>query len=141
MIKRRQKLEEAETLNAVAEANEKLKVAQMFETLAEDTGSKCNLSVKSESVATHYLKTILNPNCPEFEPKLKHKTAIREPQTTNSISQNLRTSTSYFIPKSSNDQVQMNNIGENTYSTPHTQYPDMKLPVLEHPTQKTLIQL
>ena len=92
----------------------------------EDTGSKCNLSVKSESVANHYLKTILNPNCPEFEPKLEHKTAIREPQTTNSISQNLRTSTLYFIPKSSNDQFQINNIGKNTYSTLHTQYPHMK---------------
>ena len=99
MIKKRQELEEAETLNAVAEAKEKFNVAQMLETLAEDTGSKCNLSVKSESVANHHLKIILNPNCPEFEPKLKHKTAIREPQTTNSVSQNLRTSTSFLIPK------------------------------------------
>ena len=36
LIKRRQELEEAETLNAVSEAKEKLKVAQMLETL-EDT--------------------------------------------------------------------------------------------------------
>ena len=49
-----------------------------------------------------------------------------EPQATNSISQTLRPSTSYFIPKSSNDQVQMNSIRETTYSTPHTQYPDTK---------------
>ena len=88
----------------------------MFETLVEDTVSKHNLSVKSESV----------PNCPEFEPYSEHKTAINEPQTTKSISQNVRPSTSYFIPKSSNDQVQMNNIRENTSWTLHIQYPDMK---------------
>ena len=74
----------------------------MLETL-EDTVSKYNLSVKSESVANHHLKTILNLNCTEFEPNLEHKTAIREPQTTNSVSQNLRPSISYFIPKSSNE--------------------------------------
>ena len=49
LIKKRQELEEAETLNAVAEAKDKLKVAQMLETLVEDTVSKHNLSVKSES--------------------------------------------------------------------------------------------
>ena len=58
LIRKRQELEEAETLNAVAEAKDKLKVAQMFETLAEDTVSKHNLSVKSESVSNHRLKTI-----------------------------------------------------------------------------------
>ena len=126
LIKKRQELEEAETLNAVAEAKDKLKVAQMLETLVEDTVSKHNLSVKSESVPNHRLKTILKPNCPEFEPYLEHKTAISEPQITNSISQNLRPSTSYFIPKNLNDPVQMDNIRENTYSTPNTQYPDMK---------------
>ena len=40
----------------------------------EDTASKHNLSVKSESVANHHLKTILNPNYPEFEPYSEHKT-------------------------------------------------------------------
>ena len=49
LMKRRPVLEEAETLNAVAEAKERLKVAQILEILVEDTGSKCNLSVKSES--------------------------------------------------------------------------------------------
>ena len=49
-----------------------------------------------------------------------------EQQATNSISQTLRPSTSYFIPKSSNDQVQMNSIRETTYLTPHTQYRDTK---------------
>ena len=126
LIKKRQELEEAETFNAVAEAKDKLKVAHMLETLVEDTVSKHNLSVKSESVPNHRLKTILKPNCPEFEPYLEHKTAISEPQITNSISQNLRPSTSYFIPKNLNDPVQMDNIRENTYSTPNTQYPDMK---------------
>ena len=126
LIKKRQELEEAETFNAVAEAKDKLKVAQMLETLVEDTVSKHNLSVKSESVPNHRLKTILKPNCPEFKPYLEHKTAISEPQITNSISQNLRPSTSYFIPKNLNDPVQMDNIRENTYSTPNTQYPDMK---------------
>ena len=124
LIKRMQELEEAETLNAVVEAKEKLKVAQMLETL-EDTVSKHDLSVKAESVPNHHLKTILNPNCPEFEPFSKHKTAINEPQTTNSIIQNLRPGTSYYIPKSSNDQVQRNNIRESTYST-HTQCSDIK---------------
>ena len=71
----------------------------MPETLVEDTVSKHNLSVKSESVPNHRLKTILKPNCSEFEPYLELKTAISEPQMTNSISQNLRPSTSYFIPK------------------------------------------
>ena len=66
LIKKRQELEEAETLNAVAEAKDKLKVAQMLETLVEDTVSKHNLSVKSESVSNHHLKTILKPNCTEF---------------------------------------------------------------------------
>ena len=126
LIKRRQDLEETETLNAEAEANERLKVAQILETLIENTVSKHNLSVKSESVPNHHLKTILKPNCPAFEPYLEHKTTISEPRTTNSISQIIRPSTSYFIPKSSNDQAQMNNIQENTYSTPHTQYPDIK---------------
>ena len=125
LIKRRQELEEAETLNVV-EAKEKLKVAQMLETLMEDTVSKHNLSVKSELVPNHHLRTILRPNCPGFEPSLEYKTKISEPQTTNSISQNLRPSTSYFISKISNDQVQMNNIRENTYSTPHNHYPHMK---------------
>ena len=46
LIKRRQKLEEAETLNAVAEANERLKVAQMLEKSMEDIVSKHHLSVK-----------------------------------------------------------------------------------------------
>ena len=68
LIKRRQELEEANPLNAVAEAKEKLKVAQMLEPLVEDTVNRHNLSVKSESVANHHLKTTLNPNCPEFEP-------------------------------------------------------------------------
>ena len=45
------------------------------------------------------------------EDKEKYNTtAINEPQTTNSISQNLRPSTSYFIPKSSNVEMQRNNI-------------------------------
>ena len=105
-IKRRQELEEAETLNAAAEAKEKLKVAEMLETLAEDTVSKHNLS---ELVVNHHLKTTLNPYCPEFERYSEHKTTTNEPHTTNLISQNLRPSTSYFIPKSSNDQVQMIN--------------------------------
>ena len=43
LIKKGQELKEAETLNAVAEANDKLKVAQMLETLVEDTVSKHNL--------------------------------------------------------------------------------------------------
>ena len=107
-------------MNTVAEAKDKLKVAQMLETLVENTVSNDNLSVKSESVPNHRFKTILKPNCPEFEPYLEHKTAISEPQITNSISQNLRPSTSYFISKISNDQVQMDNVRENTYSTPHT---------------------
>ena len=54
MIKRTQDLEEAETLNAVAEAMKKLKVAQMFETLVGDTVRKHYLSVKSESVSNHF---------------------------------------------------------------------------------------
>ena len=118
LIKKRQELEEAETLNAVAEAKERLKVAQMLETLMEDTVSKHSSSVKSESVPNHHLRTILKPNSPEFKPYLEHKTKISEPQTTKSISQNLRPSTSYSIPKSSNDRVQMNSIRETTYSTP-----------------------
>ena len=126
LIKKRQELEEAETFNAVAEAKDKLKVAQMLETLVEDTVSKHNLSVKSESVPNHRLKTILKPKYPEFELYLEHKTATSKLQITNSISQNLRPSTSYFIPKNLNDPVQMDNIRENTYSTPNTQYPDMK---------------
>ena len=73
-----------------------------------------------------HLRAILKPKSAEFEPYLENKTKISEPQTTNSISENLRPSTSYFILKSSNDQVEMNNFRENTYSTPHTQYPDMK---------------
>lgn len=121
MIKRSQELEEAERLNAVAESKEKLKVSQIHEPFVGDTVSKYNFSVKSESVPNHYLKSILKPNCPEFEPYLAHKTAISELQTTNSISQNLRPSTSYFIPKSSNGQVQMNNRQEDPYSTRHTQ--------------------
>ena len=91
----------------------------MLETLMEDTVSKHNLSVRSESVPNHHLKTILKPNYPEFEPYLEYKTAISEPQTTNSISQNLRLSTSYFIPKSSNDQVKMK-ILEKIPTRPHT---------------------
>ena len=81
----------------------------MLETLAEDTVSKHNLSVKSKLVVNHHLKTTLNSYCPEFERYSEHKTTINEPHTTNLISQNLRPSTSYFIPKSSNDQVQMIN--------------------------------
>ena len=99
LIKRRQELEEAETLNAVAEAKERLKVAQMLETLMEDTISKYNLSVKSESVPNHYLRTILKPNCPGFEPYLEHKTNISVLQTTNSISQNLRLALHILFPK------------------------------------------
>ena len=98
----------------------------MLETLFEDIVSKYNLSVKLESFANHHLKSTLNPNCPEFEPYLEHKTTINEPHITNLISQNLRPSTSYFIPKSSNEQDKRNNILENTHSNPHTQYPDMK---------------
>ena len=56
LIKKRQELEEGETLNAVAEAKEKLKVAQMLEPLVEDTVSKHNLSIKSKSVPNHLLK-------------------------------------------------------------------------------------
>ena len=126
LIKRRQDLEEAETLNAVAEAKEKLKIAQILETLAKDTVSKHNISGKSEPVAKHHLKTTLNPNCPEFEPFSEHKTTINESHTTNSIGRNLRSSTSYFTPKSSSDQLQWNNIRENTHSNPHIQCPDMK---------------
>ena len=107
LIKRRQELVVAETLNAVVEPKERLKVAQILETLREHAVSKHNVSVKSESGPNHHLRTILNSNFPEFESYLEHKTKIIEPQTTNSISQNLRTSISYFIPKSSNDQVQM----------------------------------
>ena len=46
MIKRRHEIEESETSNTVAEAKEKLKVAQMLETLVEDTIKKHDLSVK-----------------------------------------------------------------------------------------------
>ena len=90
----------------------------MLETLVEDTVSKHNLSVKSESVPNHCLKTTIL-NCPEFELYLEHKTVISELQITNSISQNLQPSTSYFIPNSSNDQVQMD-IFEKIPTEPHT---------------------
>ena len=92
----------------------------MLETLIEDTISKHNFLVKSDSVANHHLKTSLNPKWSEFEPYSENKTAINEPQTTNSISQNLRLSTSYFIPKSSDDPFKRNDIPENTNSTSHT---------------------
>ena len=67
---------------------------------------------------------------------------INEPKITNSISQNFRPSTSYFIPKSSNNQVQRNNIRENNYSTPHTQCPDMKIvcPGTPFPKDRSSIQ-
>ena len=90
----------------------------MLETLAEGTVNKQNLSVKSELVANHHLKTTLNQ--PEFEPYSEQKIAISEAQASSPITQNLRPNTSYFIPKSSNDR-QRNNIRENTYSTSHTQ--------------------
>lgn len=77
MIKRRQELDKAETLNAIAEAREKLKVAQMFKTLVEDTVWKHDLSIKSELVSNHHLKTTLNPNCSEFEPYSDQKTEIQ----------------------------------------------------------------
>ena len=128
-------------MNAVAEAKDTLKVAQMLETLVEDTVSKHNLSVKSESVPNDRLKTILKPTCPEFEPYLEYKSAISERQITNLINQNIRPSASYFIPKSSNDQVQMDNVRENTYSTPHTQYPDMKFVCCGAPYPKTRIPM
>ena len=48
LIRRWHELDEAETLNAVAKAKDKLKVAQMLDTLVEDTASKHNLSLKSE---------------------------------------------------------------------------------------------
>ena len=105
LIKRRQELEGDEISNAVAEAKERLKVAQMLETLMYNTVSKHSSLVKSESVPNHHLITILKPNCPGFESYLEHKTKVNELQTTNSISQNPRPSISYFIPKNSNDQV------------------------------------
>ena len=74
LTKRREELEEAAILNAVAEAKEMLNVAQMLQTLAEDSVSKHNLSVKYESVVNHHLKTTLNPNSSEFEPYSEHKT-------------------------------------------------------------------
>ena len=76
LIKRRQELEEAETKNAVAEAKERLMVAQVLDTLMEDTVSKHSLSVKSESIPNHHFRTILKPNCSGFEPYLEHKTKI-----------------------------------------------------------------
>ena len=51
----------------------------MLETLVEDTASKHNLSLKSESVPNHHPKTILKPNSPECEQYIEHKTAISEP--------------------------------------------------------------
>ena len=72
----------------------------------------------------------MKPNSPEFEQYIEHKTAISESQTTNSISQKVRPSTSYFITKNSNDQVQMNNSREDNYSTPYTQDPDICLGTL-----------
>ena len=47
LIKRRQVLEKAKTLNVVAEAKGKLKEAKILETLVEVTINKQNLSVKS----------------------------------------------------------------------------------------------
>ena len=76
LIKRRQELEEAETKTAVAEAKERLMVAQVLDTLMEDTVSKHSLSVKSESIPNHHFRTILKPNCSGFEPYLEHKTKI-----------------------------------------------------------------
>ena len=48
----------------------------MFETLMEDTVSKHSLSAKSESVPNHYLRTILKPNCPGFEPYLEKLSSV-----------------------------------------------------------------
>ena len=101
LIKRRQELEEAETLNAVAEAKERLKVAQMLETLMEHTVSKYSSSAKLEAVSApnHHLRAILKSNCPEFKPYLEHKTKISELQTTNSISQPLDLALHILFPK------------------------------------------
>ena len=41
---------------------------QILETLVEETVSKHNLSIKSESVTNHHLETILNPNSTKFKP-------------------------------------------------------------------------
>ena len=45
----------------------KVEDSQILETLVEETVSKHNLSIKSESVTNHDLKTILNPNCTKFK--------------------------------------------------------------------------
>ena len=47
LIKRRQVLEKAKTINVVAEAKGKLKEAKILETLVEGTINKQNLSAKS----------------------------------------------------------------------------------------------
>ena len=151
LIKRRQELEETETLNVLAEAKEKLHVAQMLETVEdtvskhENTVSKHRLSVKSESVANHHLKTTLNPNCPEFEPYSEHKTTISSstPPIQSVKTFDLDLGVHILFPKIQTIKSKGIIFKKTSVSNPHTQCPNMKFvcPRKSYPKDRLGVQV
>ena len=141
LIKRRQELEETETLNVVAEAKEKLHVAQMLETVEdtvskyEDTVSKHRLSVKSESAANHHLKTTLNPN----------KTTISSstPPIQSVKTFDLDPGVHILFPKIQMIKSKGIIFKKTSVSNPHTQCPNMKFvcPRKSYPKDRLGVQV
>ena len=104
LIQKRQKLEEAETLNTLVEAKEQLKVEQILETLVHDDTALIN----NDSVKTKHFTDVnrhrsdLNPNSPKFYVP-SDLNLIQKPQYTIPNNEHIRPSTSYYIPKNLNN--------------------------------------
>ena len=104
LIRKRQVLDEAETLNTLVEAKEQLKVAEILETLIYDDSALINNdSVKPKlftDITRH--RSNLYPNSPKFYVP-SNRNLIHKPQCTYPNNEHVRPSTSYYIPRNLNN--------------------------------------
>ena len=113
-------------MNTLVEAKDQLKVAQILEMLIrDDTALINNDSVKPKPFAdVNRRRSNLNPSNTKFyvpsDPNLIHN-----PQCPNPNNEHVRPSTSYYIPRNLNNQVETSINSISSYSTPHILYPNI----------------
>ena len=73
--------------------------------------------ISNDSVNHH--RSNLNPNSPKFYLS-SERNLIHRPQTTNPEKEHVRPTTSYYISRNLNEQVETNMNPISSHSTPHT---------------------
>ena len=114
-------------------------IRKRLELVHDNTDLINNYSVKHKPFTNaNHPKSNLKPNSSKFyvsDPNLIHK-----PECTNPNNDNVRPSTSYYIPTNLNNQVEANIKPKSSHSTPHTLYLNITVKPPGTPHPKTQVE-